>query len=66
MTREEVMGCLYDRYIKPTESKTESFIGVEIEMPIVNLSGEAVDFDNVHKLTAAFLKEFNFTAAGFD
>ena len=66
MTREEVISCLYDRYIKPTEHTKDSYIGVEIEMPIVNLSGEAVDFDNVHKLTAAFLKEFNFTAAGFD
>jgi len=66
MTREEVISRLYDRYIRPTEDKKDSFIGVEIEMPIVNLNGEAVDFDTVHLLTAAFLREFDFTATGFD
>ena len=35
-------------------------------MPIVNLNNEAVDFAVVHKLTAAFLKAFDFTATGFD
>ena len=66
MTRERILNLLYDRYIKPTEDKKDSFIGVEIEMPIINLNNEAVDFEIVHKLTAAFLNEFNFTAAGFD
>ena len=66
MTREEVISRLYDRYIRPTEDKKDSFIGVEIEMPIVNLNGEAVDFDTVHLLTAAFLREFDFTATSFD
>ena len=66
MTREEVFSCLYDRFIRPTEQKKERYIGVEIEMPIVNLHHKAVDFDVVHQLTAAFLKEFGFAATGFD
>ncbi len=66
MTKEEIMSRLYDRYIKPTEQKKGSYIGVEIEMPIVNLDGKAVDFDVVHKLTAAFLKEFDFIPTGID
>ena len=66
MTKEEIMDRLYDRFIRPTEQKRESFIGVEIEMPIVNLNHEAVDFAVVHQLTAAFLKAFDFTATGFD
>ena len=66
MTREEIICRLYDRFIRPTEKKRESFIGVEIEIPIVNLNKEAVDFAVVHKLTAAFLGEFNFTPTGFD
>ena len=66
MTREEIICRLYDRFIKPTEKKRESFIGVEIEIPIVNLNNEAVDFSVVHKLTAVFLNEFNFTPTGFD
>lgn len=66
MTREETLNCLYDRYIKPTENKKGSFIGVEIEMPIVNLEHRAVDFEIVHKLTAAFLREFGFIPTGID
>ena len=66
MTKEEVLSRLYGRFIKPTEKKRESFIGVEIEIPIINLNNDAVDFSVVHKLTAAFLGEFNFTPTGFD
>ncbi len=66
MTKEEIMGRLYDRYIKPIETKKDSFIGVEIEMPIVNLEHKAVDFEIVHKLTAAFLEEFGFIPTGID
>lgn len=66
MTKEEIFSRLYDRYIKPTESKKECYIGVEIEMPIVNLEHKAVDFDVIHRLTASFLNEFHFTPAGID
>ena len=66
MTREDILNRLYDRYIKPTEQKKENYIGVEIEMPIVNLGGGAVDFEIVHRLTSAFLAQFGFTATGFD
>ena len=57
MTKDDVKNILYDRYIKPTESKEGSYIGVEIEMPVVNLLHRAVNFDIVHKLTELFLKE---------
>ncbi|MBQ1309056.1 MAG: glutamylcysteine synthetase, partial [Ruminococcus sp.] len=66
MTREEVISRLYDRFIKPTEQKKESYIGVEIEMPIVDLRNKAVDFAVVHQLTAAFLQAFDFIPTGFD
>lgn len=66
MTREEILSRIYDRYIKPTENKNGSYIGVEIEMPIVNLEHRAVDFEVVHKLTSAFLKEFGFIPTGID
>ena len=39
---------------------------MEIELPIVNLNNEAVDFSVVHRLTAAFLAHFGFTATGYD
>ena len=66
MTKEEVINILYEKYIRPTENKKNSYIGVEIEMPIVNLEHKAVDFDIVHKLTDVFLKEFHFTPTGID
>ena len=66
MTKEEIINRLYDRYIRPTEHKKDSFVGVEIEMPIVNLEGKAVDFEIVHMLTSAFLKEFGFIPTGID
>ena len=66
MTTQELRELIYNKYIRPTENKTETFIGVEIEMPIVNLQHKAVDFDVVHKLTAAFLSEFGFTPVGID
>jgi len=66
MTKEEVKNRLYDRYIKPTENKKNLYIGVEIEMPIVNLKHQAVDFRIVHQLTGKFLKEFHFTPTGID
>lgn len=66
MTKQEIMDRLYDRYIKPTENKKNCYIGIEIEMPIVNLEHRAVDFEIVHTLTAAFLKEFGFIPTGID
>ena len=66
MIKEEVMNILYEKYIRPTENKNNRYIGVEIEMPIVNLEHKAVDFDTVHSLTDVFLKEFHFTPTGID
>ena len=66
MTKKEVMKSLYDRYIRPTETKNGTYIGVEIEMPIVNLEHKAVDFAIIHGLTREFLKEFHFVPTGID
>ena len=66
MDNKFILKQLYNRYIEPTKHKKDDFIGIEIEMPIVNLNKEAVDFDVVHKLTAAFLERFGFAATGYD
>lgn len=66
MTTQELTRLLYQRYIQPTENKQETDIGVEFEMPMVNLEKRAVDYDVSHALTAAFLKAFGFHAAGTD
>lgn len=57
---------LYKKYIEPTKKQREKFIGVEIEIPIVNLDKKAVDFDAVHSITKAFIEYFNFEVAGRD
>ena len=66
MEKEEVLRLLYNKYILPTEKERENFVGVEIEMPIINLNKAAVDFGTVHRLTAAFLDRWSFAAAGID
>lgn len=66
MDREYVRKGLYQKYIEPTKKKRENYIGIEIEMPIINLEKEAVDFVVVHKITAGFMEHFKFQEAGKD
>ena len=57
---------LYEEFIKPTNQK-KNFIGVEIEIPIINLDKKAVDFDVVHKITDKFQKQYpDFQDNGID
>lgn len=64
--REHVRECLYQRYIEPTKKKRENYVGIEIEMPIVNLEKKAVDFSVVHDITADFMEHFQFQEEGKD
>lgn len=66
MNEELIRERLYQKYIAPTKKKREQYIGIEIEMPIVNLKKEAVDFAVVHEITARFIQRFGFTATGID
>lgn len=66
LKNDEIRNLLYNRYIRPTENKKNCYIGVEIEMPIVNLNQKAVDFEIVHQLTDRFLREFGFKPTGID
>ena len=57
---------LYKEFIEPTKQR-KNFIGIEIEVPIINLNREPVDFDIVHKITDKFQKEFSsFSPNGID
>ena len=59
MTDEEMIReKLYAEFIQPTNQK-KNFIGVEIEIPIINLDKKAVDFDVVHKITNEFQKQYS-------
>ncbi|MCC8168332.1 MAG: glutamylcysteine synthetase [Clostridiales bacterium] len=66
MDREIIKEALYKKYIEPTKRKRDSFIGIEIEMPIVNLNKQAVDFENVHQITREFMEHFGFAPTGYD
>jgi len=48
---------LYSRYIAPTEKKTALNAGIEIELPIVNLRREAVDFSSAAELRGMLNRE---------
>ena len=58
ISNDQIRNKLYEEFIKPTNQK-KNFIGIEIEIPIINLSKEAVDFDVVHKITDEFQKQYS-------
>lgn len=60
MKREEIKNLVYQRYIEPTKQKRDVFVGIEIELPIINLNKKAVDFKLIHELTVKFKNHFNF------
>lgn len=66
MELQQIRQELFKRYIEPTKSKRREYAGVEIEIPIVNMSQNAVDFTVVHTVTESFIKHFDFTAVGID
>lgn len=66
ITQSMIRNKLYDEFIKPT-NQVKNFIGIEIEIPIVNLDKTAVNFNVVHKITEKFKKEFSgFAEDGID
>lgn len=50
---------LYDRFIEPTTHGYKDFIGIEVEIPILNLDKKAVNFMIVHEVTEKFLTNFS-------
>lgn len=58
--------AIYEKYIIPTQRTRKPCVGTEFELPIVNLSGEAVDFDAVHEVTDEFVKRFSFNRLSRD
>ena len=66
MNQEAIDKAIYDKYILPTKGKAKKFIGIEIEMPVVNLNKEAVDEKVIFALSDAFSKEFKFEVISRD
>lgn len=57
---------LYQKYIEPTKKKRQEYVGIEVELPILNLDREAVDFEKIHALTDRFMEQFQFQVMGRD
>ena len=66
MNTEEFKQLLFDRIIKPTINNQNNYIGVEIEMPILNLDKKPVNFEIVHNITEKFIEHFDFLPVGID
>lgn len=66
MEKKLIRERLYQKYIEPTKKTRKDYIGVEIEMPILNLKKEAVDFKVVHAVTERFMVHFEFHVTGRD
>jgi len=57
---------VYEKYIIPTKDNRKNLIGIELELPILNLDKKPVDFEVVHELTLQLSKEFNFQSYATD
>ena len=62
----EIDSAIYEKYILPTKSKSRRFIGIEIEMPIVNLNKQPVEEKVVFEMTKSFCEHFGFKVIGRD
>ena len=63
---DQIEQALFRRYIEPTKKSRDPFVGVEFELPIVNLAKTAVDFDVIHRMVDAFSVKFNFGSFKYD
>ena len=59
MKKEEIKQAIYQKYIVPTKRRAHDYVGVEFELPVVNLNKQAVDFDVVHALADAFVAKYD-------
>ena len=57
---------LKQRYYEPIKEQPELFVGIELEYPVVNLSGNATDVPLTKRLLAYLLDNFDFQADKYD
>lgn len=57
---------LYQKYIEPTKKKRQEYVGIEVEMPVINLDKQPVDFERIHELTDLFMSHFQFEVMSRD
>ena len=66
MNQEIIDEAIYNKYIAPTKQKKDRYIGIEIEMPIVNLDKKAVDIEKVLEMSNKFQNTFSFEVCSVD
>ncbi|MGN1410895.1 MAG: glutamylcysteine synthetase [Oscillospiraceae bacterium] len=54
------------KYILPIKDNKHKYIGVEFEIPIVNLNKQPVNYNIIYKMTESFSKHFNFIPLHLD
>lgn len=57
---------LKQRYYEPIKEQPELFVGIELEYPVVNLSGNATDVSLTKRLLGYLLDNFDFQADKYD
>ena len=57
---------LKQRYYEPIKEQPELFVGIELEYPVVNLSGNATDVSLTKQLLVYLLNNFDFQADKYD
>lgn len=66
MKRDKVIENLYGRFILPIKKPRDKFIGIEIEMPVVNLDNKPTDQKLAQKVFNEFVEHFGFTPIAYD
>ncbi len=56
ITEKMIQERIYNQFIKATNQR-KNLIGIEIEMPLLNMNKKAVNFNLIHKITKEFQKE---------
>lgn len=67
ITDEMIREKICQMFLESTKKEKEEYIGIEIEIPIINLNKKAVDFEIVHRVTQSFKAHFDsFEIEGVD
>ena len=59
MKQFDIDKAIYEKYIVPTKHKTGYMIGIEFEIPILNMSQEKIDFSVIQKVVMALREAFD-------
>ena len=59
MKQFDIDKAIYEKYIVPTKHKKGYMIGIEFEIPILNMSQEKIDFSVIQKVVLALREAFD-------